>query len=64
MQSKSKNKETYKDDNAKNELIKKLLKNEFSTSEELEILFGMKFSDDNIERFNKNTIPKIIDIKI
>ncbi|EOX1265246.1 hypothetical protein ACPDI4_001809, partial [Campylobacter upsaliensis] len=44
IQSESKNKETYKDDNAKNELLKKLLENKFGKSEELELLFGMKFS--------------------
>ncbi|HEB9311357.1 TPA: hypothetical protein RZK28_000787 [Campylobacter coli] len=58
--------ETYKDDNKMNELLKKLLENKFSTSDELEILFGMKFSDDAGE-FNKilslNSTPKSIDIK-
>ncbi|EJX0962169.1 hypothetical protein ODH98_001778, partial [Campylobacter coli] len=44
IQSESQNKETYKDDNAKNELLKKLLENKFGKSEELELLFGMKFS--------------------
>lgn len=67
IQGESKNKETYKDDNAKNELIKKLLKNKFSTREELEILFGMKFNDD-VGEFNQflsqNITPKIIDIKV
>ncbi|EEL0660718.1 hypothetical protein P7N41_001898, partial [Campylobacter coli] len=46
IQSESKNKETYKDDSKMNELVKKLLENKFGTSDELEILFGMKFSDD------------------
>ncbi|EAL3704509.1 hypothetical protein BEQ94_08835, partial [Campylobacter coli] len=46
IQSESQNKETYKDDNAKNELLKKLLENKFGKSEELELLFGVKFSDD------------------
>ncbi len=59
--------ETYKDDNKMNELLKKLLENKFSTSDELEILFGMKFSDDNAGEFNKilslNSAPKSIDIK-
>ncbi len=59
--------ETYKDDNKMNELLKKLLENKFSTSDELEILFGMKFSDDDTGEFNKilsqNTSAKIIDIK-
>ncbi|EPC1868819.1 hypothetical protein ACRXH3_001987, partial [Campylobacter coli] len=62
----SKNKETYKDDNKMNELLKKLLEGKFSTSKELELLFGMKFSDDTGE-FNKilslNSAPKSIDIK-
>ncbi|OOX95922.1 hypothetical protein BOQ03_06310 [Campylobacter coli] len=59
--------ETYKDDNKMNELLKKLLENKFSTSDELEILFGMKFSDDDTGEFNKilslNSAPKSIDIK-
>ncbi|HED6634355.1 TPA: hypothetical protein R5Z41_001786, partial [Campylobacter coli] len=53
IQAESKNKETYKDDNVRNELVKKLLEGKFSTSDELEILFGMKFSDDNTGEFNK-----------
>ncbi|RTK00897.1 hypothetical protein C3H41_09095, partial [Campylobacter jejuni] len=60
-------KETYKDDNIRNELVKKLLEDKFSTSKELELLFGMKFSDDSAGEFNKflsqNTSAKIIDIK-
>ncbi|HEF9176995.1 TPA: hypothetical protein SBV98_000714 [Campylobacter coli] len=59
--------ETYKDDNKMNELLRKLLETKFGTSDELEILFGMKFSDDDIGEFNKflsqNTSAKIIDIK-
>ncbi|EAH6039066.1 hypothetical protein EGQ47_03110 [Campylobacter coli] len=59
--------ETYKDDNTRNELVKKLLEGKFSTSKELELLFGMKFSDDDAGEFNKilsqNTSAKIIDIK-
>ncbi|EHO4383507.1 hypothetical protein QL689_001781, partial [Campylobacter coli] len=47
IQSESQNKETYKDDSKMNELVKKLLENKFGKSEELELLFGMKFSDDN-----------------
>ncbi|EMB1202982.1 hypothetical protein ACNGEG_09905, partial [Campylobacter coli] len=46
IQSESQNKETYKDDSKMNELVKKLLEGKFSTSKELELLFGMKFSDD------------------
>ncbi|ELV9754255.1 hypothetical protein AB5P07_001890, partial [Campylobacter coli] len=46
IQSESQNKETYKDDSKMNELVKKLLETKFGTSDELEILFGMKFSDD------------------
>ncbi|MFK0516938.1 Cj0814 family flagellar-dependent secreted protein [Campylobacter coli] len=61
------NKETYKDDNVRNELVKKLLEGKFSTSDELELLFGMKFSDDSAGEFNKflssNSAPKSIDIK-
>ncbi|MGN5511007.1 hypothetical protein [Campylobacter coli] len=67
IQSESQNKETYKDDNVRNELVKKLLEGKFSTSDELELLFGMKFSDDNAGEFNKilslNSTPKSIDIK-
>ncbi|EOH7013541.1 hypothetical protein ACMCZ4_001712 [Campylobacter coli] len=67
IQSESQNKETYKDDNTRNELVKKLLEGKFSTSDELELLFGMKFSDDNTGEFNKilslNSTPKSIDIK-
>ncbi|HIC7268636.1 TPA: hypothetical protein ACW5QQ_000311 [Campylobacter coli] len=59
--------ETYKDDNTRNELVKKLLEGKFSTSKELEILFGMKFSDDDAGEFNKilslNSAPKSVDIK-
>ncbi|MGI8101803.1 hypothetical protein ACNGFO_08760, partial [Campylobacter coli] len=59
--------EIYKDDNKMNELLKKLLETKFSTSDELELLFGMKFSDDNTGEFNKilslNSAPKSIDIK-
>ncbi|EOU9404842.1 hypothetical protein ACOJE3_001325 [Campylobacter coli] len=40
--------ETYKDDNKMNELLRKLLGTKFGTSDELEILFGMKFSDDDV----------------
>ncbi len=67
IQAESKNKETYKDDNVRNELVKKLLEGKFSTSDELELLFGMKFSDDNTGEFNKilslNSALKSIDIK-
>ncbi|EKR6964595.1 hypothetical protein P8638_001371 [Campylobacter coli] len=67
IQAESKNKETYKDDNVRNELVKKLLEGKFSTSKELELLFGVKFSDDDAGEFNKflsqNTSAKIIDIK-
>ncbi|EFK9753734.1 hypothetical protein HIW03_001845, partial [Campylobacter coli] len=47
IQSESQNKETYKDDSKMNELVKKLLENKFGKSEELELLFGVKFSDDS-----------------
>ncbi|WP_421002806.1 Cj0814 family flagellar-dependent secreted protein [Campylobacter coli] len=67
IQAESKNKETYKDDSTRNELVKKLLEGKFSTSKELELLFGMKFSDDSAGEFNKilslNSTPKSIDIK-
>ncbi|MFK0327632.1 Cj0814 family flagellar-dependent secreted protein, partial [Campylobacter coli] len=67
IQAESKNKETYKDDNVRNELVKKLLEGKFSTSDELELLFGMKFSDDDAGEFNKflssNSAPKSIDLK-
>ncbi|EAJ1958430.1 hypothetical protein CA708_08870 [Campylobacter coli] len=67
IQGESKNKETYKDDNKMNELLKKLLETKFGTSDELEILFGMNFSNDDAGEFNKilsqNTSAKIIDIK-
>ncbi|EKK9349031.1 hypothetical protein PPV32_001866, partial [Campylobacter coli] len=53
IQSESQNKETYKDDSKMNELVKKLLENKFGTSEELELLFGVKFSDDDAGEFNK-----------
>ncbi|EJY9641885.1 hypothetical protein OHS93_001855, partial [Campylobacter coli] len=66
IQSESKNKETYKDDSKMNELVKKLLENKFGKSEELELLFGVKFSDDDAGEFNKflssNSAPKSIDI--
>ncbi|EAJ9620350.1 hypothetical protein E5G05_09225, partial [Campylobacter coli] len=62
IQAESKNKETYKDDNTRNELLRKLLETKFGTSDELEILFGMNFSDDNTGEFNKilslNSTPK------
>ncbi|HEG0357797.1 TPA: hypothetical protein SB349_001952 [Campylobacter coli] len=67
IQAESQNKETYKDDSKMNELVKKLLENKFGKSEELELLFGVKFSDDNTGEFNKflssNSAPKSIDIK-
>ncbi|EOA6027332.1 hypothetical protein ACIQIM_000296 [Campylobacter upsaliensis] len=66
IQSESQNKETYKDDNAKNELLKKLLENKFGKSEELELLFGIKFSDDKTGEFSKilsKNTPKSVDIK-
>ncbi|EHX3545287.1 hypothetical protein K2767_001532, partial [Campylobacter coli] len=53
IQSESQNKETYKDDSKMNELVKKLLENKFGKSEELELLFGVKFSDDDAGELNK-----------
>ena len=66
IQSESQNKEIYKDDNAKNELLKKLLENKFGKSEELELLFGIKFSDDKMGEFSKilsKNTAKSVDIK-
>ncbi|EAI0803625.1 hypothetical protein GLZ90_08465 [Campylobacter jejuni] len=68
IQGESKNKETYKDDSTRNELVKKLLEGKFNTSKELELLFGVKFSDDDdAGEFNQilssNSAPKSIDIK-
>ena len=67
IQGESKNKETYKDDNTRNELVKKLLEAKFSTSKELELLFGMKFNNDDTKEVNQflsqNTRSKIVDIK-
>lgn len=64
IQSESQNKETYKDDNAKNELLKKLLENKFGKSEELELLFGfvMIKTGEFGKMLSKNT-PKSVDIK-
>ncbi|CAM2871099.1 Cj0814 family flagellar-dependent secreted protein [Helicobacter burdigaliensis] len=53
IQGESENKETYKDDNKRNELLRELLKTKFGKSEELEILFGVEFSNDTLEEFNK-----------
>ncbi|HEC2832991.1 TPA: hypothetical protein R2M32_001570, partial [Campylobacter jejuni] len=44
--------ETYKDDNIRNELVKKLLEDKFGKGEELELLFGIKFSDDKTGEFS------------
>ena len=67
IQGESKNKETYKDNNISSEFLKKLLENSFNKAKELELLFGMKFSDDDAGEFNKilslNSAPKSIDIK-
>ncbi|MCR2101949.1 hypothetical protein CUPS4256_01555 [Campylobacter upsaliensis] len=66
IQAESKNKETYKDDNIRNELVKKLLEDKFGKSEELELLFGIKFSDDKTGEFNKSlskNTAKSVDIK-
>ncbi|EAI4306242.1 hypothetical protein CNS52_07005 [Campylobacter coli] len=67
IQSESQNKETYKDNNISSEFLKKLLENSFNKAKELELLFGMKFSDDSAGEFNKilslNSTPKSIDIK-
>ncbi|EPT6778929.1 hypothetical protein ACVQ4S_001645 [Campylobacter coli] len=67
IQSESQNKETYKDNNISSEFLKKLLENSFNKAKELELLFGMKFSDDDAGEFNKilslNSTPKSIDIK-
>ena len=66
IQSESQNKETYKDDNTRNEFLRKLLETKFGKSEELELLFGMKFSDDDAGEFNKilsQNTAKSVDIK-
>ncbi|NGY09296.1 hypothetical protein [Campylobacter coli] len=67
IQSESQNKETYKDNNISSEFLKKLLENSFNKAKELELLFGIKFSDDDAGEFNKilslNSTPKSIDIK-
>lgn len=69
IQGESKNKETYKDTD--NELLKKLLENKFDEKQLLEILFGIKSSNDDINndnfrklisQMNSNNI-KSIDIK-
>lgn len=64
IQSESQNKETYKDDNAKNELLKKILENKFGKSEELELLFGfvMIKTGEFSKMLSKNT-SKSVDIK-
>ncbi|HIC3935025.1 TPA: hypothetical protein ACW5B0_001722, partial [Campylobacter coli] len=66
IQGESKNKETYKDNNISSEFLKKLLENSFNKAKELELLFGMNFSNDNAGEFNKilslNSTPKSIDI--
>ena len=49
IQGESKNKETYKDNNISHEFLKKLLKNSFNKAKELEILLGMKMSDEEGE---------------
>ncbi|WP_171000319.1 Cj0814 family flagellar-dependent secreted protein [Campylobacter estrildidarum] len=54
IQAESKNKETYKDDNIRNELIKKLLENKFDLAKELEILFNVKIDNGNTNN-NSNT---------
>ena len=46
--------------------FKKILENKFSKSEELELLFGIKFSDDKTGEFSKilsKNTPKSVDIK-
>ena len=66
IQAESKNKEIYKDDNIRSEALKKLLENKFGTSEELELLFGVKFGDE-AEQFNflsQNITLKSLDIKV
>lgn len=60
IQSESQNKETYKDDNAKNELLKKLLENKFGKSEELELLFGfVMIKQENLAKFFLKTLQKV-----
>ena len=45
IQGESQNKETYKDNNIRNELVENLLKNRFDKKKQLELLFGIKFDD-------------------
>ena len=56
IKSESQNKETYKDSNLRSEASKKLLENKFDTSKELELLFGVKINDENL---NNNNFTKI-----
>ncbi|MCH5322813.1 MAG: hypothetical protein J1E31_04435 [Helicobacter sp.] len=45
IQGESQNKETYKDNNIRNELVENLLKNRFDKKKQLELLFGTKFDN-------------------
>ncbi|MFQ6342118.1 Cj0814 family flagellar-dependent secreted protein [Campylobacter sp. VTCC 70190] len=67
LQAESKNKETYKDNDTRNELVKKILEAKFSTSKELELLLGVKISDDeNFSNFllKKKLQNKSVDIRV
>ena len=55
IKGKSQNKETYQNKDT-NELLKKLLENKFNLGKELEILFGVKVNDKDI---NNNDFAKI-----
>ncbi|MFQ6341901.1 hypothetical protein [Campylobacter sp. VTCC 70190] len=69
IQGESKNKETYKDSNISSEFLKKLLENSFNKAKELELLLGIKISDEDTENFNnfflkKNLQNKSVDIRV
>ncbi|MFQ6341862.1 Cj0814 family flagellar-dependent secreted protein [Campylobacter sp. VTCC 70190] len=69
IQAESKNKETYKDNDIRNEFLKKLLENSFNKAKELELLLGIKISDEDTENFNnfllkKNLQNKSVDIRV
>ena len=69
IQGESQNKETYKDNNISHEFLKKLLKNSFNQAKELEILLGMKMSDEEgelnsfLSQKNLQSV-KSVDIKV
>jgi len=69
IQAESQNKNTYKDNNISSEFLKKLLENSFNKAKELELLLGIKISDEDTENFNnfllkKNLQNKSVDIRV